>query len=102
MLNIGIDVHKKICVAAIKGESREMLEQIDFENTTEGISKFIRHAKDRYGCPVRATCESTGNYWIRMHDLLEAAGIDTSLLHPAKTKVIACAKPKDDGTGKFW
>ena len=62
MLNIGIDVHKKICVAAIKGESREMLEQIDFENTTEGISKFIRHVRDRYDIPVRAMRESTGNY----------------------------------------
>ena len=31
-----------------------------------------------------------------MHDLLEATGTDTSLLHPAKTKVIAYAKLKDD------
>ena len=95
-LNIGIDVHKKRCVAAIKGKSSELLEQTDFENTARGISGFIRHVKDRYGGPMRAACESTGNYWIRTHDMLEDAGIKTSLLHPAKTKVIAYARLKDD------
>ena len=96
MLNIGIGVHKKRCVVAIKGKSSELLEQTDFENTAKGISGFIRHVKDRYGGPMRAACESTGNYWIRTHDMLEDAGIKTSLLHPAKTKVIAYARLKDD------
>ena len=96
MLNIGIDVHKKRCVVAIKGKPSELLEQTDFENTAKGISGFIRHVKDKYGGPMRAACESTGNYWIRTHDMLEDAGIKTSLLHPAKTKVIAYARLKDD------
>lgn len=96
MLNIGIDVHKRMCVATIKGRSRKMLEQAEYENTAEGISGFIRHVKARYGGPMRAACESTGNYWTKTHDMLEEAGIETALLHPAKTKVIAYAKLKDD------
>ena len=52
--------------------------------------------KGRYGDPMQAACESTGNYWTRTHDMLEEAGIDTALLHPANTKVIAYAKLKDD------
>jgi transposase len=41
-------------------------------------------------------CESTGNYWIRLHDTLEDNGIDTVLANPIKTKIIAQAKLKDD------
>ena len=41
-------------------------------------------------------CESTANYWIRLHDTLEDNGIDTVLAHPAKTKIIAQAKLKND------
>ena len=65
MLNIGIDVHKKMCIVSIKGKSRKMLEQTEYENTTEVISGFVQHVKDRYDGPMLAACESTDNYWIR-------------------------------------
>ena len=96
MLNIGIGVHKKRCVRGNKGKVLGAPGTDDLENTAKGISGFIRHVKDRYGGPMRAACESTGSYWIRTHDMLEDAGIKTSLLHPAKTKVIAYARLKDD------
>ncbi len=96
MINIGIDVHKKRCVATVKQESREKLEQLDFENSESGIIEFIGHIKNLYGNDARAVCESTANYWIRLHDTLEENGIDTVLAHPAKTKMIAQAKLKND------
>ena len=96
MINIGIDVHKKKCHATIKGDTREILEQTVFNNTLQGIRNFAGVVKDRYG-GARAVCESTANYWIMLHDTLEDEfGIDTLLAHPAKTKVIAQAKLKND------
>lgn len=98
MINIGIDVHKIACVATIKNGRGRTLEQTSFNNDAEGISSFIRHVKAGYAKKgrIRAVCESTANYWIRLHDTLEQHGIDTALAHPAKTKVIAQAKLKDD------
>jgi len=96
MISIGIDVHKNRCVATIKQESRRKLEQSSFDNTTHGITSFILHIKRTYGKNVQAVCESTANYWIRLHDALEDNGIDTVLAHPAKTKIIAQAKLKND------
>ena len=98
MINIGIDVHKIACVVTIKNGRGRTLEQTSFDNNAGGISSFIRHVKARYARKgrIRAVCESTANYWIRLHDTLEHNGIDTLLAHPAKTKVIAHAKLKDD------
>ncbi len=96
MISIGINVHKIKCVATIKRESRKKLEQTIFDNTTNGIMGFIKHVKKTYGNDIQAVCESTANYWIRLHDTLEDHGIDTILAHPAKTKIIAQAKLKND------
>lgn len=96
MISIGIDVHKLKCVATIKKESKKKLEQTSFENTTIGINHFIRHIKKTYGNDIQAVCESTANYWIRLHDTLEDNNINTVLAHPAKTKIIAQAKLKND------
>lgn len=98
MINIGIDVHKKRCIAALKlNNSRDVLERFTFENDTEGINRFVEHIKKEYQSQdVRAVCESTANYWIRLHDTLEENGINTILANPAKTKVIAQAKIKTD------
>lgn len=96
MINIGIDVHRKMCVATIKGDSRDILEQTEFANRKQDIEEFAEHVKKKYGADARAVCESTGNYWIILHDTLEDHGIDTVLAHPSKTKAIAQAKLKDD------
>ncbi len=57
---------------------------------------FIKHVKKTYGNDIQAVCESTANYWIRPHDTLEDHGIDTILAHPAKTRIIAQAKLKNN------
>ncbi len=95
MISIGIDVAKNKCVATLKRDSRDILKQITFYNNTNGITELVEHVKS-YGEQAVAVVESTGNYWIRIHDLLEDNGINTLLANPLKTKVIAQARLKDD------
>lgn len=95
VINIGIDVHKRRCIATIKSDSRQILQQVTFDNNADGIARFIDTIKQRYA-DTRAVCESTANYWIRLHDTLEDNGIDVILAHPAKTRIIAQAKLKND------
>ena len=97
MINIGMDVHKKTCVVTVKGNTPKILEQTEFLNTRGGITTFAKRVKRKYkGQAIKAVCESTGNYWMILHDTLEDHGIDTLLAHPAKIKAIAQAKLKDD------
>ena len=46
--------------------------------------------------PAKAVCESTANYWIVLHDMLEDEGIDTLLANPYKLKIIIQSKQKND------
>lgn len=94
MNNLGIDVGKKKCRAALKDEKGEIINEFFFSNNNEGISTLIRSAS--YYGKCTAVLESTGNMWIRIHDTLEENGIDTILANPYKTKIIAEAKIKSD------
>ena len=95
MYYIEIDVHTRKCVAAIKQKIRDKPVIITFENTQSGISDFIRKVKADY-MPAKAVCESTANYWIVLHDMLEDEGIDTLLANPYKLKIIIRSKRKND------
>jgi transposase len=94
MNNLGIDVGKKKCRAALKDERGEIVSEFFFSNNTEGISTLIKTASSYGKCT--AVLESTANMWIRIHDTLEENGIDTILANPYKTKIIAEAKIKSD------
>ena len=94
MINVGIDVGKHICQAALKAEDGRLLDELRFENTSQGVQELIRHVT-AHG-EARAVLESTGNYWIRIHDTLEEHSINTILANPRKTKLIAEAKIKSD------
>lgn len=98
MIYVGVDVHKKMCVATIKDEDNKTLLQKDFINSRRGIDAFISEIKNEFGKrgPIAAVCEATGNYWYILHDTLEDSGIDTKVAHPSKTKAIAQAKLKND------
>ena len=98
MIYIGVDVHKKMCVATVKDEDSKTLLQKDFINSRKGIEGFIGEIKNKFATngPITAVCEATGNYWYILHDTLEDNGIDTKVAHPAKTKAIAQAKLKND------
>ena len=95
MKYVGIDVHKKLCQAAVLDEDSELLDEIRFRNDVEDIEEFAQKLstfKDK----VKAVVESTGNLWIQVHDRLEAHSFDVSLSNPYKTRLIAEAKVKTD------
>jgi transposase len=94
MNNLGIDVGKKKCRAALKDERGEIISEFLFTNNNEGISALVKTAS--YYGKCTAVLESTANMWIRIHDTLEENGIDTILANPYKTKIIAEAKIKSD------
>jgi len=95
MKYVGIDVHKKMCQAAVYDDEGELLDQIRFFNKKEEIKDFAMKLLT-YRDDVKAVVESTGNLWIQIHDILEKFGIDVVLSNPTKTRLIAEAKIKTD------
>lgn len=57
--------------------------------------QLIDHARRQSESAV-AVVESTGNYWIRIHDMLEENGVETLLANPLERKAIAKARLEDD------
>ena len=96
MYYIGIDVHSKKCMTTIKGRTKDILKQTEFDNNVQGINGFIRMIRQEGYVPATAVCESTGNYWIVPHDMLEEADINTLLAHPHNTKIITQTVYKND------
>jgi transposase len=92
--SLGIDVGKKQCREALKGERGNIIREFFFSNSNEEISALIRSASHYGKCT--AVLESIGNMWIRIDDTLEENGIYTILANPYKTKIIAEAKIKSD------
>jgi len=92
---VGIDVHKKMCQAAILEEDGKILDEIRFLNTPEEIEEFAGKLSTFHD-EVRAVVESTGNLWIQIHDRLEKHGFEVALSNPGKTRLIAEAKVKTD------
>jgi len=92
---VGIDVHKKMCQAAVLDDEGELLDQIRFLNKKEEIKDFAFKLLT-FRDDVKAVVESTGNLWIQIHDILEEFGIDVVLSNPTKTRLIAEAKIKTD------
>ena len=92
---VGIDVHKKMCQAAVLDEDGDLLDEIRFRNTVEGIEDFALKLTI-FRDDVKAVVESTSSLWIQVHDRLEAHGFDVTLSHPFKTRLIAEAKVKTD------
>jgi transposase len=92
---VGIDVHKKMCQAAILEEDGKLLDEIRFANTPEEIEEFAGKLSTFHD-EVKAVVESTGNLWIQIHDRLEEHGFEVALSNPAKTRLIAEAKVKTD------
>ena len=62
MYYIGIDVHSKKCMTTIKGRTKDILKQIEFNNDVQGINEFIKMIRQEGYVPATAVCESTGNY----------------------------------------
>ncbi len=95
MKYVGIDVHKKMCQAAVLDEDGTLLDEQRFPNDPEGIEEFAGKLTT-FRSEIRAVVESTGNLWIPIHDRLETHGFDVALSNPSKTRLIAEAKVKTD------
>ena len=95
MKYVGIDVHKKMCQAAVIDEDGTPLDEIRFRNDAESIEDFAMKLTT-FRDEVKAVVESTGNLWIQVHDRLEEHGFDVVLSNPYKTRLIAEAKIKTD------
>jgi len=95
MINVGVDVHKRICQACLKDERGSIVEELRFPNNQEGASRLATILK-KHG-EAKVAMESTGNLWVKLYDRLdEEANIDVILTNPKKTRVIAEAKIKTD------
>src|SRR3954447_19116529 len=94
MNNLGIDVGKKKCRAALKDDKGKILDEFFFGNERNGIHNLLSRIQSHGKCV--AVLESTGNMWMRIHDTLEENGIDTKLANPYKTRIIAEARIKSD------
>ncbi len=92
---VGIDVHKKMCQAAVLDEDGKLLDELRFPNDPEGIEEFAAKLTS-FRDEVLAVVESTGNLWIPIHDRLEKRGVDVALSNPSKTRIISEAKVKTD------
>lgn len=64
MKSVGIDVHKKMCQAAVLDDEGELLDQIRFLNKKEDIKEFALKLLT-FRDDVKAVVEFTGNLWIQ-------------------------------------
>lgn len=94
MIYVGIDVHKRVCRSALMTEKGVILDELTFENNSQGLSTLVERIQPLG--EARAVLESTGNLWIRAYEALEAAHIKVSLSNPLKTRAIAEARIKTD------
>lgn len=95
MISVGIDVHKKRCQACLKDHDGHLIEELSFQNTTEGITQ-LRTLLATYS-EAKVALESTGNLWTRIYDELHKQPSHKVILtNPYKTRIIAEAKIKND------
>jgi transposase len=95
VMYVGVDVHKKVCRAAIVDEEGEVVDEFSFRNSSQGIEVFTVRL-EAFRTKVLVAVESTANLWIRIYDCLEDHGISVVLSNPSKTRLIAEAKVKTD------
>ncbi len=84
----GIDVHKEVLMAAICRTDPKTLDAVffvrQFSSSNSDVRRMAQWFKS-YG--VQDVCmESTGKYWIPVHDILEHSGLKPVLTHPKYVK----------------
>jgi len=92
---VGVDVHKRVCRAAIVNAEGTVVDEVSFRNSKTGIDELVTRldaATDR----VVVAVESTATLWIQIYDRLEERGIRVVLSNPYKTRLIAEARIKTD------
>ena len=88
---IGIDLHKKYSVYTTMDVKGNIINQKRVEHDSKDLDEFISSLNEDDNIAM----ESTIN-WYYFYELFESRTQNISLAHPAKTKVIAQAKLKND------
>lgn len=88
MYYIGIDVAKQLHTAAIKDEQGNQIGQvIEFKNNEQGFSSLLEHFKQHNILPDECIVimESTGHYWMNLHEFLDTHDFPISVINPLRT-----------------
>ena len=88
---VGVDLHKRFCQIAVIDGRGEKVDERRINNDREVLSQYFSGLPKGTGVAV----ESTSN-WYWLAEVLEGAGMDMSLSHPLKTRLIASARVKTD------
>jgi len=94
MVSVGGDIHKASGFAVVKDDGGRVVASFTFKNDRLGIGEFV----DRLQAfrDVRVAVESSGNFWVKLYEALEARGFRVVLSNPARTKAIAEARIRSD------
>ena len=92
---VGIDVHKHYCQAALMNNNGSVVQELRFDNTSQGASNLIDLARS-VDPQIKAVLEPSANFWVRIYDKLENEGVEVKLSNPLRTKAIAEARIKTD------
>ena len=92
---VGVDVHKRVCRAAVVNDEGELVDEFSFRNSEKGIEDFMMKI-EAFKDEALVAVESTANLWVRLYDSLEEHGVRVVLSNPAKTRLIAEARVKTD------
>jgi transposase len=88
---VGIDVHKRFCVAALVSGEGELVGEMRFPNSAEGLNVLVEKLEVGSRLVVEASTSS-----LPVYDYLTGKGFEVVVAHPLKVKAIASAKIKTD------
>jgi len=95
VMYVGVDVHKKVCRAAVVDDEGELVDEFPFGNSSRGIEDFVMKI-EAFGGKSLVAVESTANLWVCVYDALDERGIKVVLSNPYKTRLIAESRVKTD------
>jgi len=95
VMYVGVDVHKRVCRAAVVNDEGELVDEFSFRNSEKGIEDFMMKI-EAFKDEALVAVESTANLWVRLYDSLEEHGVRVVLSNPSKTRLIAEARVKTD------
>ncbi len=100
---IGIDVAKHLHVATIKNSDGEQIgKALEFNNNSDGFNSLLKHLKQNNVLAGQciAVMESTGHYWMSLHEFLANHEIPVAVINPLRTdsfrNVESIRKTKND------
>lgn len=88
---IGVDYHKKYCIATKMDDKGNIVQQIRLSNDPETLIKYAEALPEG----SKIALEATGS-WYYFYELLENKCSEIYLAHPLKTRAIAEARIKTD------